>query len=122
MISYIDTQLSIWGKWSIAKASKGIGFSATCPMFKDVRPSGVFASQPPMGVTVDSLDDILSTDAAVQRLSNDQRRLAVEFYVIGGKGGDVAVRLGLERRTLYNRLQALHQAVLGHLNDVVAGV
>lgn len=122
MIPYIDTQLSIWGKWSVSRASKGLGYAATCPMFKDIRHGGVFGSQPPMGVTVDAIGDILSTEAAVQRLEQDQRQLAIEFYIMGGKGCEIAGRLGIAKRTLYDRMQGLHQAVLGHLNDVVAGI
>ena len=121
MIPYVDARLSIWGKWSAAKASKGIGFSSTCPMFKDARHGGAFGSHPPMGVQVDSLDNIRDTDAAVQRLSNEYRCLAIEFYVHHRSGVDLARSLGLSRQRLYERLHALHQTMLGLLNDVVAG-
>lgn len=122
MIPYVGTQLSIWGKWVVAKSSKGIGYAAICPMFKDQRHGGVYASQPPMGVTVDGMDNILDTDKAVQRLDQVQRQLAYEFYVRSGKGVEVAARLGIAKRTLYDRIAALHQSMLGHLNDVAAGL
>lgn len=122
MIPYVDTQLSMWGKWVVSKSAKGLGFSPISPMFKDMRHGGVYASQPPMGVTLDSAVNISDTDAAVQRLDQVQRQLAYEFYVRSGKGVEVAARLGIAKRTLYDRINALHQAVLGHLNDVVAEI
>lgn len=119
MIPYVDTELSIWGKWVIAKSSKGIGYSPVCPMFKDSRHSGGYGSNPPLGAGIG--DNILDTDAAVQRLGHDLRRLCVEYYVVGGKGVEVARRLGIARQRLYERVHALHQELLGHLNDVAAG-
>ena len=121
MIPYVDTELAIWGKWVVAKASKGIGYSPICPMFKDARHSGCYGSNPPVGAAIGSMDNVLDTDAAVQRLGVDQRKLCVEYYVVGGKAVEVAGRLGIARQRLYERVHALHQSMLGHLNDVAAG-
>lgn len=121
MIPYIDTQLSIWGRWSVARASRGLGFSPVCPMFKQARYGGGFGSAVPVGVAVDCVDNIHDTDTAVSRMSVDQKRLCVEYYVVGGKGNEVAARLGVARRTMFDRLHCMHQALLGHLNDVAAG-
>ena len=120
MISYIDTQLSIWGKWSMARASKGLGYPSTCPMFKDARHGGAFGSLPPLGVSLDSVDTIRDTDEAVRRLSDDYRCLAIEFYVHRVSGVEMADRLGISRKSLYQRLDRLHQSMLGLLNDVVS--
>ncbi len=60
-------------------------------------------------------------DKAVNLLPLDQRRVCVEVYVISGKIDDVAHRLGMARRTLYDRLNVIHKAVLDRLNGVCAG-
>lgn len=112
-------QLSIWGKWSVAKSAKSVGYSPVCPMFKDAA-HGAYRSNPPMGVSVDATQNILDTDAAVARLGQEERRLCIEYYVIGGKAADVARRLGIARQRLYERLHRVHQELLGHLNDVAA--
>jgi len=91
-------------------------------MFKDVRHGGVFGGHVPMGVTMDSAREVHDTDQAVTRLTAEQKRLCIEYYVIGGSGVDVAARVGCARQRLYERLHVLQSAVLGHLNDIVAGV
>jgi hypothetical protein len=121
MIPYIDAQLSIWGKWSMARSAKGLGFPSICPMFKDARHGGAFGSNPPMGVSLDSMDQILDTDKAVSRLNDEYRCLAIEFYAHQRSGVDLAKSLGLSRKSLYQRLDNLHVSMLGLLNDVVAG-
>ena len=121
MIAYVNTQMSIWGKWSARKASNGMGYSHICPMFKQAQHGGGFGSSVPIGVEIANMDEIQDCDKAVQRLSQDMRMLAIEFYVVSGKGEDVATRLGIKKRTLYDRIDAMHQQMLGHLNDVIAG-
>lgn len=121
MIEYIHTQLSIWGKWSLANATKGIGYSPVSPMFKGARHGEGYGSNPPPGISIDCADSIRDTDSAVSRLGREQKLLCVEYYVRGGRNEDVAARLGIAKRTLYDRLHAVHQSLLGHLNDVIAG-
>lgn len=121
MIPYVDTQLSIWGKWSVARSLRGVGFSPICPMFKQDRYCGGFGSAVPVGVSIDAEENVIDTDKAVERLTQEQKRLCVEFYVIGGSGVEVSRRLAMPKRTMYDKLHGLHQAVLGHINDVVAG-
>lgn len=120
MIEYIHTQLSVWGRWVERNASKGIGYSPVCPMFKDVRHGEGYESRPPAGVEIASFNEIIDMDRAVSRLSQDKRKLCVEYYVIRGTGEDVAQRLGIKRRTLYDRLHLMQQSLLGHLNDICA--
>lgn len=119
MIEYIHTQLSLWGKSQMDGARKSLGFSSECPMFKGVRYGGGYASRPPIGVTLTAREDIDDTDRAVSRLDAPMRKLVVEFYVIGGKGEEVARRLGIKRQRLYDRLHALHAVMLGLIQDVV---
>lgn len=121
MIEYVHTQLSIWGRWSARKSANGIGFSSVSPMFSSGRFDGLYGSRPPAGVEVCSQDHVEDTDAAVMRLSTQEKQLVVEYYIIGGTAVGIAGRLGFSRQRLYERLHSIHQSMLGHLNDVVAG-
>lgn len=121
MIEYVHTQLSIWGRWSVRKSTAAIGYPSVSPMFMGARFDGVYGSRPPVGVEVCGEDHVQDTDAAVGRLSVEQKRVVVEYYVVGGSAVDVARRLGMTRQRIYERLHALHQVVLGHMNDVAAG-
>ena len=121
MIDYVNVQLSAWGKWSARNASKGMGYSPICPMFKQAQHGGAFGSSIPVGVDVSGIDHIRDTDEAVRRLDAASRALCVEFYVIRGSSEEISKRMGVTKKTIYNRIDALHQKVLGLLNDVVAG-
>ena len=121
MIPYVDAQLSIWGKRSVAMMSRGLGFSSVCPMFKQDRYCGGYGSATPIGVTVGAIENIVDTEAAVDRLKQEEKVLIVEYYVIGGKGIEVAARLGMAKQRMYERLHIVHNEVLGHLNDIAAG-
>lgn len=121
MIEYVHVQLSIWGRWSLRKSSESLGYPSISPMFMGARFSGAYGSRPPVGVEIGGSDHVHDTDAAVSRLSHDKRQLCVEYYVVGGTGCEIAKRLGIAKRTLYDRLTAMQSDLLGHLNDVVAG-
>lgn len=98
-----------------------MGYSHICPMFKQAQHGGGFGSSVPIGVEIANMDEIQDCDKAVQRLSQDMRMLAIEFYVVSGKSEEVAKRLGIRKQRLYERIDMLHQHMLGHLNDVIAG-
>lgn len=119
MIPYIDVQLSVWGKWAVRNSSKGLGYPSVSPMFKDAQHGGTYGSQLPPGVS--DCEYVRETDLAVQRLAELDRALVVEFYQVRGTAADIASRLGIARRTMYDRLDAVHRAVMGHLNDLAAG-
>ena len=121
MIDKVNVQLSAWGKWAARNASKGMGYSPICPMFKQAQHGGAFGPSIPAGIDVSGIDHIRDTDEAVRRLDAASRALCVEFYVINGSSEDIAQRMGIAKRTLYDRIHSLHQKVLGLLNDVVAG-
>ena len=121
MIDYVNVQLSAWGKWAARNASKGMGYSPICPMFKQAQHGGAFGPSIPAGIDVSGIDHIRDTDEAVRRLDAASRALCVEFYVVNGSGEEIARRMGIAKRTLYDRIHSLHQKVLGLLNDVVAG-
>lgn len=121
MIEYVHVQLAIWGRWSLRKSTEAIGYPSVSPMFMGARFGGAYGSRPPVGVEVGGADQVHDMDAAVARLNQDKKRLCVEYYVHGGKGCDVASRLGISKPTLYRHIDSLHAELLGHLNDVVAG-
>lgn len=90
-------------------------------MFRDFRGGAGYRSEVPHGVACCSGQSVEDTDAAVARLAERDKRLVFEYYVRGGKSGDIAGRLGIAKRTLFDRVHAMHQVVLGHLGDVAAG-
>lgn len=101
----------------------GTGWPSTSSMFKDAPSGQSHCSKPPLGVGSQS-SECEVTDQAVQRLKcSDQQLfdLAVAFYKTGGTGQEIATRLGIGKRTLYDRLDSLHQKMIGHLNDIEAG-
>ncbi len=118
MIDYINMKLSIWGKWAVRRYSAGLGYPSVCPMFRLIRHGGGYRSDVPYGVD----EYVMETDQAVRRLPAADVALCVEFYQRGGTGAEVARRLGIARQRLYERLDAVHRAVMGHLNDIAAGV
>jgi transposase InsO family protein len=118
MIQYIDVQLSIWGKWAVAQAQRSVGYPSICPMFRDMKHGGVYGSTVPRGVS----EYVCDTDAAVKRLQPDLQALAVEVYQRGGKMVEIARRIDVPIRSFYAKLDTLHREVMGHLNDIAAGV
>jgi len=117
MIEYINVQLAIWGKWAVRRGSSGLGYPSISPMFQQMTHGGVYKSREPAGIC----ENVHDTDQAVQRLQPQDRALCVEFYQRGGTSTDIAKRLGLARQRLYERLDAVHRAVMGHLNDIASG-
>lgn len=117
MIEFIHVQLSAWGRWSVRQASKGIGYSSSCPMFNE-RFGGEFASRPPTGVEVTSLDSLHDVDKAVHMLSNDQRSLAFDFYVKKDTATSIANKLGVSRSHFYTLITVLQQRVLYNLQEL----
>lgn len=119
MIEYINVQLSIWGKWAVRRSSAGLGYPSVSPMFSQVQHGGAYSSSIPPGICEG--DYVRQTDLAVQRLDPADRALCVEFYQVSGTAVDIARRLGIARQRLYERLDVVHRAVMGHLNDIAAG-
>lgn len=119
MIEYINVQLSIWGKWAVRRNGEGLGYPSISPMFNQAQHGGSYGSQLPPGVC--DCEYVRETDLAVQRLLEEDRALCVEFYQRGGTAVAVASRLGMARQRMYERLDAVHRAVMAHLNDIASG-
>lgn len=118
MIPYIDIQLAAWGRWANRHAARAVGYPSQSPMFNQMPGGDGYGSKEPFGVD----EYVQDTDKAVQRLSEDMRALCVEVYQVGGKSEAVALRMGVAKRTLYDRIDRMHHAIMGHLNDIAAGV
>ena len=122
MISYINAQLVTWANAKRSNYLRGLGYASVCPMFRDMQHGGAYRSTVPRGVSLTDRTVVADMDAAVARLSPDWYRYVCEWYIVGGTAEAIAGRLGMSRRTLYDRLDALHAHMLGLLNDVAAGV
>lgn len=123
MIVYINGLLSAWGRWCHRGEDGGTGWPGCSAMFKDAPVGRGYGSQPPLGVGQSS-SDCEVTDAAVQMLKDQDARLfdlAVQFYKVGGTGEEIAARLGVGKRTMYDRLQHLHVKVQDNIYTVELG-
>lgn len=89
-------------------------------MFKDM-PAGVavHGSREPLGIGNMS-SECEETHQAVSRLNDGDKQLLREVYVVGGTTKAIAERLGWHRQRVPERLDAVGQRLLGHLNDVAA--
>lgn len=90
-------------------------------MFKDI-PAGVgeYRSREPLGIGSLS-SECEQTHEAVKRLGDDDQVLLREVYVVGGTTKAIAERLGWHRQRVPERLDAVGQRLLGHLDDIAAG-
>lgn len=90
-------------------------------MFSNVRHGEGYGCSIPSGIIGEENLKVQDTDLAVHRLDPESRAICVQIYVIGGPVQEVSRRVGIPKRTLYHRIQRIHQEILGHLNDVCAG-
>ena len=118
MILDVDHRLCRWGAWSRRMVARAVGYPPCSPMFKDAPAGKGYGSKPPLGV--DDADNGV-TDRAVKRLSAEDIRLCIEVYQIGGTTVEIAARIGCHRQRIPERLHRVHQALLGHLQDIEAG-
>jgi len=121
VIPYVNTLLVAWGRWVVRNQDGGVGWPTYSAMFRDA-PAGVMpaASKPPVGIGCGA-DECEQTEQAVRRLNEADRMLLKEVYVIGGTTKAIAGRLGWHRQRVPERLDAVGNRLLGHLNDVAAG-
>lgn len=89
-------------------------------MFRDCQFGGAYGSQIPVGVCICDSENMQDMDAAIARLSESDKRLCVEFYMVGGGSVAIAARLGVRKKDLYDRLSIVQSKVMGLMNDVIA--
>lgn len=122
IILHINHLLCAWGRWSARQLDGGNGYPCVSPMFNDM-PKGDAYQSHCLNVDQDQVD----TDGAIQRLDQRDKILCIEIYQIGGSTREIASRLGMARTT-YQRnvlrmdLPRIHRELMGHLNDISAGL
>lgn len=114
MIAYVEVQLCAWGRWAQRQAARSVGYPSVSPMFRDMKAGGGYGSREPFGVD----EYVQDTDLAVKRLPVSDIKVCYERYQRGGSAQDVAARLGVSKPTMFRRLDAIHQALVGHMNDI----
>lgn len=97
-----------------------VGYPSTSPMFRDCQFGGAYGSQIPVGVSICDNENMEDMDAAVDRLCESDKRLCVEFYMVGGGSVAISSRLGIRKKDLYDRLSIVQAKVMGLMNDVIA--
>lgn len=119
MIVYVNSLLAAWGRWAVRGRDGGVGWPSVSAMFKDAPAGSSYGSKPPVGVGC-GYDDCEVTDKAVRRLDEVDQLFVREVYVVGGKTVEIAARLGCHRQRVPEKLERVHQKLLGHLNDLAA--
>lgn len=122
VILVIDHMLCSWGRWSARQRDGGNGYSRTSPMFNLMPKGNPYESHCPH---IDQ--DLLDTDEAIKRLDQKDRVLCIEIYQIGGSGRAIAGRMCIDqnrwvRQVMRVDLPRIHRELMGHLNDISAGV
>lgn len=121
MIDTIDAQLCVWGKRQFASMRSGLGFPPYSPMFRDTPSGKGHGGNPPKGVALTGVQEMLDISAAVQQLDIADRSLVAETYIIGGPAVAVAFRMRIARRTYYDRLHAVHERIQAALHVMAIG-
>lgn len=111
MIQTIHAQLSAWGRWVVKTEVHKVGYPNHSAGFGDYLPVGVeYKSRPPAGIFTGQ-DAMLSINSAVQSLSNPDRALCAEYYVVGPNWESVCARLAMSKSVLYRELHRIQDRV-----------
>lgn len=122
IILHINHLLCAWGRWSARQHDGGNGYPRMSPMFNSM-PKGDAYESHCLNIDLAQLD----TDKAIRRLNQQDRVICIEIYQIGGSTREIASRIGIPRTT-YERnvlridLPRIHHELMGHLNDISAGI
>lgn len=122
IILVINHMLCNWGRWAARQHDGGNGYPRTSPMFNHMPKGNAYESHCP-----DLDQDLLDTDEAVKKLQRSDRVLCIEIYQIGGSGREIAKRLHMCQSTYVRKvmridLPRIHRELMGHLNDLSAGL
>lgn len=122
IILVVNHMLCSWGRWSARQRDGGNGYPRMSPMFNLSPKGGSYESHCP-----DIDQDLLDTDEAIKRLEQKDRVLCIEIYQIGGSGRAIAKRLNMSqmgyiRNVMRVDLPRIHRELMGHLNDISAGL
>jgi DNA-directed RNA polymerase specialized sigma24 family protein len=116
MIVYINDQLNRWAEW-LRTGNTRLGYPTRSAF---VAAMGGGGGQP---MTMPD-DQAMAINRAVAALEPTQRAV-VECYYRSMRSCTVAEmgkHLGVTERTVFNRLDRAHNAIMGHLQDIEAGL
>lgn len=108
MKAQMEVLLSMWGRWAIRRASGGLGYPSTSPMFRDAPRGDSFGSQEPLGI---GEPEMLMVDAAIGRLPLGLKVVVIEAYQRGGSLRDIGRRLGFSHIAIGKYLSDAHQKI-----------
>lgn len=109
MILDADIVLKRWAYWANKVESRALGISSVHPMFRGLRPETSPERKIPINLTA------METDTAINRLSLEDREMAVQGYKLGGLTKNIVKRMGISHRTYYRRMDNLHRNLLTEL-------
>jgi hypothetical protein len=118
LIESIHAQLSAWGRWVHSPIKAAVGYPSHSAGFGDYLPPGVeYKSKPPAGV-FSGKDAMEAINAAVLSISEVDRALCFEVYVVGPKSLlSVSERLHIPNRSLYRELHRVHEIISSRMSD-----
>ena len=109
MNEFVEMKLLTWGEWALRRASAGLGFAASS---LSITPGGG-APDLPRGV----VDSLLEMDSCVSALAKEHRAFVEQVYCHAGTPETHSTKLGICRKTFYNRRDVIHAIVAAYLAD-----
>lgn len=114
---YINKRLCDWADWVIRGKNAGRNGYPKQAAFTCLMPkSDTSAWCPALDVEADEIEQ------CVVRLSAERRRAVQVFYLRTGTVATAARACGCCPKTLFNRIAAAQQDILGMLNDIAVGL
>lgn len=124
MIDYINKRLNDWARWRISDRAllrHALGAKSCWPQMLGESESTESVRQQGTLVPLNDLE-CCDTDKAICALPRDLHVTVIEYYARIGTADTTAKRLGITKRTLFQRIDRAHWHVMGTLNDLSAGI
>lgn len=118
-ISWVDSLLARWGRWSIKRESSALGYGSASPMFRDCATGGGWSGDSDPGFTP---RDVIDCDAAVNILPLCLRVVVIEYYQRNESLRDVARACGISHPSASQYLHRAHVLIDQELSDLKIGV
>lgn len=121
MIPYINDRMNRWADWRLrGRFQNGLGYPSRSPMLR-MAPAGAPVRAP------DFDDECFEIESAYCALQVTHAELAAVLFLFhcrarGMTVAQMARDCSCSRDTFYARVTRGHQAILGYLNDIAAGV
>lgn len=116
MIEYIGNRLVAWAAWCERRQSGGLGYPRQAAFTKLAHSGGER-----FDATLVIDEEAWEIEQAVCATMPELRAVAMAVYRVRGTGAQAAALVGCSERTLYRRIDALHQAVMDWLLDYHSG-